>query len=147
MLLSSIIRSDNFKAELQETLQKIRNDPDYEGHVKADPTTFWLFFLRVHPEYFKPDIKKVLLIIFSIPVSNAEVERGFSLMTNVKRRGPREGVDALNALLFIKINGPDDEMFDRIGSAKEWAINHELVDNPIPLSRSTSNSTSSSYGR
>ena len=51
------------------------------------------------------------------------------MMNSAKRRGPRQGVQALNAMFFIKINGDDDELFDRIKAAKSWAAaKHSLVD-------------------
>lgn len=49
-------------------------------------------------------------------------------MNVAKKRGPNHGVPALNALLFIKINGEQEEYFDRIAAAKAWVEHHLLVD-------------------
>lgn len=43
-------------------------------------------------------------------------------MTYAKKRGTRNEESALNSLLFLRLNGPDDALLDTIGAAKAWTV-------------------------
>lgn len=43
-------------------------------------------------------------------------------MTYAKKRGVRNEESALNSLLFLRLNGPDDALLDSIEAAKSWRV-------------------------
>lgn len=54
------------------------------------------------------------------------------MMTYAKKRGNRNRIEALNALMFLKLMGKDDALFDSIGAARSWvADNHYRVDHDL----------------
>ena len=67
--------------------------------------------------------KDILLeILFCLPISNAAVERFFSLLNNAKTEGLASlGDTRLNSLLCIYMEGPDCADFDETKALNVWA--------------------------
>lgn len=62
-------------------------------------------------------------LLFSIPISNAKVERLFSLMNRVKTDSRASlGENILNNLIRIRMEGPPLEEFDPTPAIQLWAM-------------------------
>lgn len=52
-----------------------------------------------------------------------EPERGFSVMTHIRRRSPRMNVAHYQAIMTVKINTPKDiRLFDALSAAEHWIV-------------------------
>jgi hypothetical protein len=77
-----------------------------------------------------PNIKKLLSIIATYPVTSADCERGFSTMNDICTK-TRNSLDIENVsdLLFLSLVGPPVAMFDPEDYVKEWLKrNHRSAD-------------------
>lgn len=98
-------------------------------HVKLYFSPSTLPYLRVWRRVFDSQRKsewcRVLLVIellFSIPISNAKVERLFSLMNRVKVDSRASlGESTMNNLIRISTEGPKLEDFNPKEAIKLWA--------------------------
>lgn len=102
-------------------------------HVtEDDPVNFWSHFLNMDTVIWGSELKKLIQTILSIPISTADVERGFSILTHTKYdRRSRLTVDNLRSLLFLRVNGPTIGSFDANRYAKAWIRSgHMATDDP-----------------
>lgn len=83
---------------------------------------FWSQALKCKNISWGSNIKRMLQIVLSIPISSAEAERGFSMLKYLRdahraRLTPKN----LDAMMRIKVNGPDDlSNFAAAKYAKKW---------------------------
>lgn len=110
--------------EWQTLINEIVNHPNY-CEMKSDKTSamaFWAQALKWDQISWGLNIKRLLQIVLSIPISSAEAERGFSTLKYIRdthraRLTPKN----LDAMMRIKINGPDElHHFAAAKYAKSW---------------------------
>lgn len=93
--------------------------------------SFWRFYLKESSSLRIPVMKRLLYISLSLPLGSSECERGFSIMNHIKtKRRNRMGLDLLDSLMRIRINGPDHiEMVRAVKYAESFELEgHNLVD-------------------
>jgi hypothetical protein len=78
--------------------------------------------LHISPDSAKwPNILKLCELLSSLPLSNAYVERIFSLLKNIKaERRTSLGSDTLSDILDINVEGPPLETFSPDQAVKLW---------------------------
>ena len=91
---------------------------------------------------WKPYSKRLIQQILVLPIGSADIERGFSVLKHIKYdRRSSLGLPALNALLRVRLNGPEIEKFNALTMAKLWKrTGHILTDSKeqiIPRKRMT----------
>lgn len=99
------------------------------GYTKRylDPsrTPYLSVWKRIFDSDRRNDWHMVLLLVellFSIPISNAKVERLFSLMNRVKTDSRAAlGEDTVDSLTRIRMEGPKLENYDRTLTIQLWA--------------------------
>ena len=70
-----------------------------------------------------PVLCKFVQIAITLPVSNADSERGFSCMNKIKTQlHNRLTVSSLDTLLRISIEGSDISQFDFSNAVTKWAL-------------------------
>jgi hypothetical protein len=90
-------------------------------HSRDDPVVFWSHFLSKPTVVWHENIRKVIESALALPVATADVERGFSILKHIAYdRRSRLTPAHLRNLLFLRINGPDQDQFDPIRYAKAW---------------------------
>lgn len=130
--------------EWQSLINGVVNCPNY-CELKSRLTStlaFWSEILKCDCDLsWGSNIKRLLHIVLSVPVSSAEAERGFSILKYIRdmhrtRLTPKN----LDALLRIKINGPDDfNHFVAEKYAKQWIEDgHMATDNKMGSRRDSS---------
>ena len=93
-----------------------------------NPTLTSYFLCVVHDEQ---QLLLLVELLFCFPVSNAKVERLFSLMNRVKtdcRSSLKE--QCLNSLIRIGMEGPSCEEFDPTVSIETWAYSSQTTRRP-----------------
>ncbi len=110
--------------EYAQVLTSLLEDHGAEYCVhKANGTTitFWSHFLNTNTVPWGFNIKQLVKIALTLPVSTADVERGFSFLMHTRYdRRSRLTAQHLNDILFLRINGPAIENFDARKYAKVW---------------------------
>jgi len=92
---------DSWKQEIQEGMNESHQETATEWCLK------WLISLKTAYSTVFPALANITEICLSMPVSNAWPERGCSAIKHIKTRlRNRLGVDMLQVLLMIAINGP-----------------------------------------
>jgi hypothetical protein len=99
---------------------------------KNDPIGFWTHFLNSDTIEFGSDIKSLIRKVLVVPITTAEVERGFSILTHIKYdRRSRLTPKNLRNIMFLRINGPEPENLDAVKYAKKWIESgHMATDDP-----------------
>lgn len=109
-----------FLSEYHAMLDSVLQHPAFILKRAAKSILFWTFFLEQRSDAFPPRLRRIILSILSIPVSNAVTERSLSIMSNAQRRGRNTKPQTLSRMMNLKINGPGLSDFDAVGYAKEW---------------------------
>lgn len=131
-----IVGDETIVKEGQSLLSEIVDCPNYceMRSSQTSPMAFWAQVLKCKQISWGQNIKRLLHIVLSIPISSAEAERGFSSLkyirdTHRSRLMPKN----LDAILRIKINGPDDlHHFAAEKYAKKWIDDgHLATDNKL----------------
>ena len=79
-----------------------------------------MFSSDIYQDQF-PNLMKLFEICLVIPMVTVHCERSFSAMKRIKTRlRNRLGLDVLNALLRVALNGPRFEEFDFKGAFSLW---------------------------
>lgn len=92
---------------------------------------FWSEMLISKEIAWKPNTKKLIYTILSLPIASADAERGFSIMNHIRTsRRSRLGPESLDALMRVRINGPNNiDRFAASKYAKKWIEeNHMKTD-------------------
>lgn len=119
-----ISSDDTIIKEWQSLISEIVDCPNY-CEMKSGQTSvmaFWALALKCEKISWGSNIKRLLHTVLSIPISSAEAERGFSTLkylrdTHRARLTPKN----LDAMMRIKVNGPDDlSLFPAAKYAKKW---------------------------
>lgn len=110
--------------EWQTLISDIVNYPNY-CEMKSEQTSvraFWAQALKWEQISWGSNIKRLLHIVLSIPISSAEAERGFSILKYIRdSHRTRLTPQNLDAIMRIKINGPDNlDFFPAARYAKKW---------------------------
>ena len=96
-----------------------------ERYLDPSRTPYLRVWRRIFHSSQKDEWSMVLLLVellFSIPISNAKVERLFSLMNHVKTDSwATLGEDTLNHLIRIRMEGPPFEEYDPTPAIQLWA--------------------------
>ena len=97
-----------------------------KGYLDPSKTPYLQVWNRIFSSSRRDRWNLVLLLVellFSIPISNAKVERMFSLMNRVKTDSRASlGENTLNNLIRIRMEGPPIEEFDPTPAIQLWAI-------------------------
>ena len=99
-------------------------------HKALDALNFWSYYLAEKNTPWLPEVRKILQAVLIIPVGSADAERGFSILNHAKydRRSLLQH-EALDAILRVRINGPELEDFAGLPYAKHWVnTGHWLTD-------------------
>ena len=99
---------------------------------KKDPIGFWTHFLNLETVDFRSEIKSLIRKVLVLPISTADVERGFSILTHIKSdRRSRLTPTNLRNMMFLRINGPEPANLDAMRYAKKWMKSgHMATDDP-----------------
>lgn len=117
-LLLTIVLSDNYC--------QIRT-------VKTSVSAFWSQLFKWPEIVWGTEIKWLVQTILSLPISSAEVKRGFSTLKYLRgSRRSRLVPRNLDAIMRIKLNGPDDlDYFTSAKYADKWIKSGKYAtDNP-----------------
>lgn len=89
---------------------------------KTTVSAFWSQLLKWPEIEWGADIKRLVYIVLSLPVSSAEAERGFSTLKYMRDSHRSRLTPAnLDAMLRIKLNGPDElDYFAAAKYARKW---------------------------
>jgi hypothetical protein len=100
--------------------------------AENDPVSLWTHMLNSETVVWGTEMKRLIQTLLAIPISTADVERGFSILTHTKSdRRNRLSVENLRHLLFMRVNGPEPEHLDAIRYAKKWiSSGHMATDDP-----------------
>ena len=135
---------DDYQEELADEwdtfLKNLVSHPDYPNDrklledKKLNTKSFWQKYLSLPRDDFNfPEmVKKILKICLALPGSNADSERGFSIMKYVRpqARNQLKG-SSIEDLMRIRMNGPSLEKFNVNYYTSKWlAKGHILVDDP-----------------
>lgn len=94
---------------------------------------YWSLLLKSQNIEWTPRVEKLVKTMLVITTGSAEAERGFSIMNHIKYdRRSRLSPKHLEALLRIRINGPDDmNTFVAIKYARRWVNENRIrTDDP-----------------
>ena len=95
---------------------------------QGDVLSFWSYFLRSPMVTWHNDLRKLLHIALSIPISSADVERGFSVMNHFKiNRRKSLTAKHIEDIIRIRINGPSIKNFSAQMYTLHW-LNANHVD-------------------
>lgn len=119
-----------FRSQWSTLSLAIKNHTDFQNHLcRGSVIHFWSHFLNINTLPWTPPLRTVLEGILSVPISNAESERGFSALTRASSSRHKTVFDTYEKLLTIQLNGPGVSHFDAITAAKNWHLdNHRLAD-------------------
>ena len=97
------------------------NFEDLCSHAASDdPLMFWGHFLGYKTVAWQPEIRRLIQKVLVIPLSTADVERGFSILSHTKYdRRNRLSDENLRNILFLHVNGPEPGKFDSIRYARQ----------------------------
>jgi hypothetical protein len=97
-----------------------------------DPAIFWAHFLNMKILPWKAEIRKLMVIVLTLPVGSADVERAFSILNHIRYdRRSRLPPEHLEAITRIRINGPGIKDFNVVPYTLNWIANHIETDTPI----------------
>jgi len=91
-------------------LPYVFDDKERENLMKLEVESFWHFILQIRNESKTvlrfPTLKSLILTVFSLPHSNAEPERTFSDVNEIKNeKGNKTKISLLNARCFLRSIG------------------------------------------
>lgn len=109
-----------FLLDYHALLDALIQHPAFNLKRTARSILFWSYFLEQKSDAFTVRMRRIILSVLSVPVSNAVTERAISIMSNAQKRGRNTSPTTLSKLMNVKINGPKVEDFDAIAHAKEW---------------------------
>jgi len=88
---------------------------------KSSASEFWIHFFSMETVQWDLEIRNLVRIVFALPVSTAEVERGFSILKHIRYdRRSRLTPDTLKDIMFLRINGPSVSNFNPQDYVKKW---------------------------
>lgn len=94
---------------------------EYCAYSHENPLVFWEYFLKKETVQWGFQIRKLVEIVLCVPISTAEVERGFSILSHI-RYDRRSSLlpTTLRDILFIRVNGPPPSHFKVEPYVKSW---------------------------
>lgn len=100
----------------------IDHSSEFCAHKEQNkPIEFWSHFLESKTVVWNDNIKQLVMKVLALPISTADVERSFSILTNTRYdRRSRLTVENLENIMFLRLNGPPPEAFNAIRYAKVW---------------------------
>lgn len=105
----------------QLLLQKMIETTEFLENRKAHPLHFWSKMLATESLPWSKEIKTFIRTILVLPIGSADAERGFSILKHARYdRRSSLVTDTLDAILRLRINGPNIEEFDALKYAKLW---------------------------
>lgn len=113
----------------EQNLSNIRRFCKNVGIEESSHFCFnYMNFLKTHDKQFMEEIRNVAR---TLPISNAECERGFSVMNLIisKLRSKLKTSNVAN-FMFISINGPPQNKFNAEKFAKSWLLKHRAANDP-----------------
>ena len=76
--------------------------------------------LKYKDIHWADNIRQLVNIVLSLPVGSVDAERGFSILKNTLDHRKSLTPDHLQAILFIRINGPPVDKFDSASYTRHW---------------------------
>ena len=103
---------------------------EFSAMRQADPAIFWSKILCLDHLPWTEDLKALIRKVLVLPIGSADAERGFSILKHTRYdRRSLLTADTLDALLRIRINGPNIEDFNAVKYARLWEkAGHILTD-------------------
>lgn len=128
---SEFYQGSDLVIQLADLYQKLSTHEKFSELKMSSPMIFWTTFMDLYPEAFSPQLKRMILSVLSVPVSNAQCERTISLISHAQKKHTMTSLRTIQTILNLKSNGPPVREFDAIRFAKAWheAGNH-LSDEP-----------------
>ena len=116
---------DGFTGTISELLEQWQSLCNYTiKHLSLETTEYCVVWHKIFQSSRKDSWNLILLLVellFSLPVSNAKVERMFSLMKKIKtNRRSSLSENILSSLVRICIEGPGCENFHAVPDTTLW---------------------------
>ena len=130
ILGNNVQRTNSILNDWTSLIVALIEHPKFELLRASSPTVFWAKFLTIDNLPWTNELKYMIRSILSIPVASADAERGFSILKHIKYdRRSSLSATTLDALLRIRINGPDVKNFNDYTYARFWEkTGHWLTD-------------------
>lgn len=110
--------------EFSRLLFSLLDDHNHEYCIykaQKDPVQFWGHFLNTPTVDWQPNIRSAIEKTMALPVSTADVERGFSILKHIRgERRSRLTPQHLDDIMFLRVNGPKLGDFDPYRYTKAW---------------------------
>lgn len=115
--------SSETTGEWQNLLEILLSKKEIMKYKNAGPNIFWGFALAAQEvEWGKfKNIRQIIRSALVLPSGSVEAERGFSIMKHTKYdRRTRLGGELLDAILRLRVNGPDIHSFQPLPYVAKW---------------------------
>lgn len=125
---------DELQTEWTEMVRSIVESPEICDFRNTDTSTlaFWAQFSRNGNIRWTPKVRKFVQIILTLPIGNANIDRGYSLMSRLLTSQQHLNIHKMIDVMRIQLNGPDKlEQFGAPKYAAAWInANNRRTDDP-----------------
>ena len=112
---------DTISDQWQILIRKVVESNEFATIRQGDDITFWGKMLALNELPWAKEIKEFIKTILVLPIGSSDAERGFSILKHARYdRRARLIQETLDAILRIRINGPDIDEFNAMKYAKLW---------------------------
>jgi len=116
----------------QQLVSAIANTTEFFLFRQSEPVIFWGKMLALEHLPWNNDIKKIIQMILVFPIGSADAERGFSILKHARYdRRSSLATESLDAILRIRINGPEIAKLNALKYAQLWERTGHLMTDSI----------------